>query len=66
VATKVKRARQKTDWDKLPKREQKRLLDDYLYRVLSGKPTKRLAERIARLKGIPYKKSTGSKIIRFT
>ena len=65
MATKTKRTKQKSDWDKLPKREQKRLMDDYMYRVLSGKPTKKLAEKIARLKGIPYRKSPGSKIIRF-
>lgn len=61
----TKRTKQKTEWDKLPKKEQIRLLDDYMGRVLTGMPAKRIAEKIARLKGIPYRKSPGSKIIRF-
>ena len=61
----MKRAKPKTEWDKLSKNEQRRLLDDYLWRVLSGKPTKKLSEKIARLKGIPYRRSPGRKTIRF-
>lgn len=64
--TKTRRTKQKTEWDKLPKKEQRRLLDDYMGRVLTGLPSKRIAERIARLKGIPYRKSRGSKVVRFT
>ena len=60
-----KQAKQKTEWDKLPKREQRRLLGEYKGRVLTGLPAKRIAEKIARLQGIPYRKSPGSKDIRF-
>lgn len=66
MVTKTKKqTRQKTDWDKLSKKEQRRLLDAYIERVLMGIPAKRIAEKIARLKGIPYKKSPGRKTIRF-
>jgi len=65
VTKTTKRAKQKTEWDKLPKREQKRLLDDYMGRVLTGLPAKRIGEKIARLKGIPYWKSPGSKAVQF-
>ena len=66
MVTKAKKqTKQKTDWDRLPKKEQRHLLDDYMGRVLTGLPAKRIAEKIARLKGIPYRKSPGSKVIRF-
>jgi hypothetical protein len=66
MVTKTRKTRQKSEWDKLPKREQRRLLDDYMGRVLRGLPSKRIAEKIARLKGIAYRKSPGSKVVRFT
>ena len=62
---KTKTQKVKTEWDKLSNGEQKRLLDDYMGRVLSGLPSKRVAEKIARLKGIPYHKSRGSAVVRF-
>jgi len=66
MVTKAKRqTKQKTDWDKLPKKERKRLMDDYMGRVHRGLPSKRIAEKIARLKGIPYRKSPSSKVVRF-
>ena len=65
MATKTRRTKQKSEWDKLSKRVQRRLLDDYMGRVLTGLPSKRIAEKIARLKGIPYRKSPGSKVVRF-
>lgn len=57
--TKVKRKsnHQKSEWDKLPKREQ-RLVEDYIYRVLDDKPTKRLVDKIAKLKGIRIKRTS--------
>jgi hypothetical protein len=61
-----KKSSRKTAWDKLSKKEQKRLLDDYEGRVYTGMPSKRIAEKIAKLKGIPYKKSAGRKTVKFT
>lgn len=37
-------------WSKLPIRERERLTEEYVYRVLSDKPTKRIADKIKKLK----------------
>jgi hypothetical protein len=49
-----KRERTKTEWEKLSKKEQERLTDDYFYCALSGKNAmaKKQIRRIAKLKGI--------------
>jgi len=48
----TKKHQQKTKWDALSKQERERLTEEYIYRVLSDKPTKRIAGKIAKLKGI--------------
>lgn len=42
----------KTEWDKLSKREQDRLAEEYIARVISGKPSRAAYLRIAKLKGL--------------
>ena len=53
-----KKEHTKTEWEKLSKREQEHLLDDYFYRVLSGKPAKKAIDKIAKLKGIRIRRPT--------
>ena len=48
----VTKTKVKTAWDKLSKKEQEKLTDEYMFRVIDGKPTKRIALKIAKLKGI--------------
>ena len=54
---KIKQGKQKSDWDKLPKRDREELEEEYIYRVLDGKPTKRLVNKIARLKVIKLRRT---------
>jgi len=66
MATKAKakiesrRKVEKTEWDKLPKREREKLEEDYIVFVLDGKHARAhaLAKRIAKLKGIKLRGTT--------
>ena len=53
MTTKKKRSR--TEWERLPEKQQDKLADEFIFRVLSGRPVKRLGRKIAKLKGIDPK-----------